>query len=44
MKCKCGRQLNECQACKGRGNTGWTTCSKCRNTGLVCITHGGHWK
>lgn len=43
-KCeKCFRQLNDCQGCKGgRQTTG--TCNKCRNTGLVCSEHGGHWK
>jgi hypothetical protein len=44
---KCGRGLNDCQACKGgraRGIAGKLTCSKCNNTGVVCAQHGGHWK
>ncbi len=42
-KCeKCFRALAECQGCRGgRSNL---TCSKCNNTGRVCMEHGGHWK
>lgn len=47
-KCKkCGRSLNDCTACNGgraSGMFGKLTCSKCNNTGVVCNTHGGHWK
>jgi len=50
MRCeKCFKPLHECQAChgtggKGQGFFGDLTCSKCNNTGLVCIQHGGFWK
>lgn len=45
MKCnKCGRPLADCQACKGKGDTRRTTCTKCNHTGQVCPQHGGHWK
>lgn len=42
-KCeKCFRTLAECQGCRGgRSNL---TCSKCNNTGRVCMEHHGHWK
>ena len=47
-KCKkCARSLNDCQACDGgraSGMFGKLTCSTCRNTGVVCSQHGGHWK
>jgi hypothetical protein len=39
---KCHARLHTCSVCKGRGNTGMTTCSTCRNTGVVCPTHGAH--
>ena len=45
---KCFKALNDCQACKGKGGGsglfGRLNCSKCRNTGLVCNSHGGFWK
>ncbi|MGN2641196.1 hypothetical protein ACWEKT_21240 [Nocardia takedensis] len=45
---KCYKRLNDCQSCKGRGGgygiAGRLNCSACRNTGLVCNTHDGHWK
>lgn len=44
---KCSRSLNDCTACNGgraHGMFGKLTCSKCKNTGVVCNTHGGHWK
>ena len=45
MDCaKCHKRLHECPACKGgsaRGMFGMLTCSKCDNTGLLCITHDG---
>jgi hypothetical protein len=46
MKCpKCGSVLNTCTSCKGRGNTSWTTCSTCNNTGQVCAGRcGKYWK
>ena len=42
-KCqKCFRALAECQGCRGgRSNL---TCSKCDNTGRVCMEHGGFWR
>lgn len=46
MRCKrCFKNLQVCQACNGRcgGSTG-RTCNKCRNTGMACPTHDGHWK
>ncbi|MEY9214522.1 DnaJ-class molecular chaperone [Thermobifida halotolerans] len=44
---RCGRPLRICAACdggrkKGFGNT--LTCSTCKNTGQVCLEHGGGWK
>lgn len=39
---KCHQRVQTCSACKGRGRTLTTTCSTCRNTGVVCATHGGH--
>jgi hypothetical protein len=48
MECrKCHRPVHHCQACNGgraSGIAGKLTCSKCNNTGAVCIEHGGHWK
>jgi hypothetical protein len=45
QKCqKCYRPLLDCQACGGNPHKGGLTCSKCRNTGQVCPTHGGHWR
>lgn len=45
---KCFKALNDCQACKGKGGGsgifGRLNCSKCRNTGLLCSSHGGFWK
>lgn len=45
---KCFKALNDCQSCKGKGGGsgifGRLNCSTCRNTGLVCSTHGGFWK
>lgn len=45
MKCeKCFRPLLTCQGCKGQPTRGGLTCSTCRNTGMVCPTHEGHWR
>lgn len=48
MTCtKCRRPLHDCQSCDGgrrRGAFGALTCKACNSTGLVCATHGGHWK
>lgn len=44
-KCtKCYSVLNKCQACNGKGARQMSTCNKCRNTGVVCVQHGGFWK
>lgn len=46
MQCqKCFKNLQTCQGCSGRSGVGTgRTCSKCKNTGLVCIDHEGFWK
>lgn len=44
---KCHRQLLTCQSCKGKpygGGIIGTTCGKCKNTGVVCPIHEGHWQ
>jgi len=48
-KCeKCGRTLQECQACKGgrksSGFFGALNCGRCKNTGQVCPSCGGNWQ
>jgi hypothetical protein len=44
MKCeKCNRPLLKCQGCNGHPHRGGLTCSKCRNTGMVCPDHQGNW-
>ncbi|MQY20140.1 hypothetical protein [Nocardia macrotermitis] len=46
---KCHRHLNECQDCRG-GRAGQSPlgdalhCRNCKDTGLVCNEHGGHWQ
>ncbi len=49
MQCeKCAKHLNDCQSCKGRGGGsnifGHMNCGTCKNTGLVCNSHGGNWQ
>lgn len=46
MKCeKCGKPLQDCQKCgRGKGKSTSLNCRTCENTGLVCNSHGGHWK
>lgn len=42
MDCKkCFKKLHTCTACNGRPNAGGRTCSKCNNTGLLCVDHDG---
>ncbi|RZS60399.1 hypothetical protein EV386_0656 [Xylanimonas ulmi] len=48
MSCaQCHRPLHDCPSCNGgraSGLLGKVTCARCRNVGLVCDEHGGHWR
>lgn len=48
MQCKkCGRTLDDCPACNGGRGSGHFVilrCSRCDNTGLVCVRHAGFWR